>query len=233
MAYHMAEALYRLLSWLSPTFPVGSFAHSGGLEWAVAENLIPNRAGLVEWIDDVLAHGCARNEAVFFVHAYRASADRDCARLMEVAQLAAACHPSRERRLEAIAQGAAFRRIAAATATCAALDLIAGIPDDALCYAIAVAVLAEGHGIALDPALTAYLHAQVANLASAAQRLIPLGQTDGQKTIAALEPGVMRLVAWALALPDGDPFDPLGSATLMADFATLAHETQYTRLFRT
>ena len=73
----------------------------------------------------------------------------------------------------------------------------------------------------------------MSNLASAAQRLIPLGQTDSQIAIAALEPAVAELVAWATSLPDGDPFDALGSATLMADFASLAHETQYTRLFRT
>jgi len=227
------SSLYRLLSWLSPAFPVGSFTYSGGLEWAIAENLLSDRKALAEWLEDVLSAGSVRNDAVFFVHAYRASANRDRVRLMEVAELAAACHPSRERRLEAIAQGAAFRRIAAATAPCATLDLTAGIPDDALCYAIIVGVLAEGHGIALEPALTAYLHALVSNLTSAAQRLIPLGQTDGQKTIAALEPAVNRVVTWALALAHGDPFDALGSATLMADFATLAHETQYTRLFRT
>jgi urease accessory protein len=102
-----------------------------------------------------------------------------------------------------------------------------------LCYPIIVTVLAQSHGIALTPSLTAYLHGLVSNLTSAAQRLIPLGQTDGQIAIASLEPAVAELVAWATSLGEGDPFDTLASATLMADFASLAHETQYTRLFRT
>ena len=227
------DGLYRLLSWLSPAFPVGAYTHSGGLEWAVAEGLVTGRPALEEWIGDVLAAGSGRSDAVLFVHAYRASADHDDLRLMHVAEIAAALHPSRERRFESTAQGAAFRRIASATAPCAGLEILAGLHDDELCYPIIVAVLAQSHGIALMPSLTAYLHGLVSNLTSAAQRLIPLGQTDGQIAIASLEPAVAELVAWATSLPDGDPFDTLGSATLMADFATLAHETQYTRLFRT
>ena len=227
------SALYRLMSWLSPTFPVGAYTHSSGLEWATAEGLVTRLAELVGWIDDVLAIGSGRSDAVFFVHAYRASVEGNQARLLEIAELAAALHPSCERRYETIAQGAAFRRIALATAPCAALNMVAEIPDDGLCYPIAVALLAQGHGVGLSPALTAYLHALVSNLVSAAQRLIPLGQTDGQKAIAALEPMVNRLVDSAIARSDDDPFEALGTATLMVDFASLAHETQYTRLFRT
>ena len=226
-------ALYRLMSWLSPAFPVGGYTHSAGLEWAIAEKLVTGRGPLVEWLEDVLAAGSGRNDAVFFVHAYRASAKRDDARLMEIVDIAGALQPSRERHFEATAQGAAFRDIALATAPCAALGRIAELPDDILCYPIAVALLAEGHGVEIPAALTAYLHALVSNLVSAAQRLIPLGQTDAQKAIAALQPAVGRLVAWANALPDSDPIDALGSSTLIADFASLAHETQYTRLFRT
>jgi urease accessory protein len=226
-------ALYRLMSWLSPAFPVGAYTHSGGLEWAVAENLVSGRVALEDWIADILDAGSGRSDAALFVHAYRASAACDVARLMAVADLAAALHPSRERRFEATAQGAAFRRIALATAPCAGLDMLAEVGDDELCYPIIVAVLAQSHGVSLAPSLTGYLHALVSNLASAAQRLIPLGQTDCQTAIAALEPAVARLVGWAMMLPDEDPFDALGSGTLMADFASLAHETQYTRLFRT
>jgi urease accessory protein len=227
------STLYRLMSWLSPSFPVGAYTHSCGLEWATAEGLVTGLAELIGWVGDILAIGSGRSDAVLFVHAYRASVERDQARLLEIAELAAALHPSCERHYEAIAQGAAFRRIALATASCAALNMVAEIPDDGLCYPIAVALLAQGHGVGLSPALTAYLHALVSNLVSAAQRLIPLGQTDGQKAIAALEPTVNRLVDSAIARSDEDPFEALGTATLMVDFASLAHETQYTRLFRT
>jgi urease accessory protein len=226
-------ALYRLMSWLSPTFPVGAYTHSGGLEWAIEEKLVIGCTTLVDWIDDVLSAGSGRSDAVLFVHAYRASENCDRQQLIYVAELAAALNPSRERRFETTAQAAAFRRIVLATAPCDALDLVSTIPDDALCYPVIVAVLVQGHGVALSTALTAYLHGLVSNLVSAAQRLMPFGQTDGQRAIAALEPAVRWLVDWSVALPEGDPFDALGSSTLMADFASLAHEIQYTRLFRT
>jgi urease accessory protein len=111
--------------------------------------------------------------------------------------------------------------------------MLDAIDDADLSYPIAVACLIAGHGIALEPALTAYLHGIVANLVSAAQRLIPLGQTDGQRVLRDLRLSVFAAVAEALTLPDGDPFDQMGSASLYADLACMAHETQYTRLFRT
>jgi urease accessory protein len=81
--------------------------------------------------------------------------------------------------------------------------------------------------------LTASLHASAGNLVSAAQRLVPLGQTDTQIIIEALRPHILAVAARAMALDDGDPFDALGGASLLADLASILHETQYTRLFRT
>lgn len=227
------QSLYRLMTWLSPAFPAGSFAHSGGLEWAIAEGFASDRGELECWLEDFLSAGSGRNDAILFIHAWHFAERCDGESLTELAELAAALHPSRERWLEAVAQGAAFRRIALVTAPCAALDMLTAIPDETLSYPIVVAALAAGHGIAPGAALTAYLHAVIGNLVSAAQRLIPLGQTDGQRVIAALEPAVHRLAQWAVTLPGSDPFEQIGSATLVADFASLAHETQYTRLFRT
>jgi urease accessory protein len=226
-------SLYRLLSWLSPAFPVGSFTHSGGLEWAVGEGLVCNRQQLEDWINDLLANGCIRNEAVIFVHAWRSSARHDDSSLREIAELAAALHPSRERRAESTSQGAAFRSVASRTAGEQAFAMLTAIADEDLCYPIAVAVLAQTHEINLRDALTGYLHGVVSNLVSAAVRLIPLGQTDGQLAISFLETPVMQLSDWTFRLPETDPVEQLGGETVMADFATLAHETQYTRLFRT
>lgn len=227
------QSLYRLMTWLSPAFPTGSFAHSSGLEWAIAEGLAANRTELQCWLEDFLGSGSGRNDAVLFIHAWHLARRGDKESLKTLAGFAAALHPSRERWLEAVAQGAAFRRIALATAPCASLNMLAAIADEELCYPVVVAVLAAGHAIAPGTALTAFLHAVIANQVSGAQRLIPLGQTDGQAVIAALEPAVHQLAQWALTLADGDPFEQIGSATLVADFASMAHETQYTRLFRT
>jgi urease accessory protein len=95
-------------------------------------------------------------------------------------------------------------------------------------YPVAVGVTAAGHGIALDPALHAFLHAVTANLISAGVRLVPLGQSDGQRVLAALESVVEATAARALATP----LEEVGSAALRADLTSLLHETQYTRLFR-
>lgn len=225
--------LYDLLSWMSPSYPIGAFAHSSGLEWAVEAGHAVDRESTGRWIGTMIEQGAIRTDLVLFTHAHRAVCAGDAGRFAEVAELAAATLTSRERRVEATAQGAAFRRIAAATVATPSLALLDGMADEDLSYPIAVACLMAGNGIALQPALTAYLHGVVSNLVSAAQRLIPLGQTDGQRLLRSLRERVFDAVAEVIAIDDGDPFDQLGSASLYADLACMAHETQYTRLFRT
>ena len=231
----MAEAaLYDLLTWMSPGWPIGAFAHSGGLEWAVEAGHVVDAAGCAAWLGDLLGHGALRNDAVLFVHAWRAAAAEDRARLVAVAELALASQTGFERRLEASAQGAAFHRIALATADHGRFAALLALAEDAeLAYPVAAAVQCACNGVALAPALTAFLHAAVANLVSAAQRLVPLGQTDGQRLLRGLRPKVFALAEEAAALPDDDPFTQLGGCTLVAELGCMAHETQYTRLFRT
>lgn len=228
---HMeGDALYRLMTWLSPAYPIGAFCHSSGLEWAVEAHWVTDRASTQSWIETWLDHGSGWNDAALFVHAYRAAVAQSRDRLKAVAALAAAAHPSSERRLEQLSQGAAFRRAALDSGAAPAFFVA---PDGEMSYPVAVAAMAAGHGIDLPSALTASLHAATGNLVSAAQRLVPLGQTDAQVIIEGLRPAVAAVVARATALEDGDPFDALGGASLLADIASILHETQYTRLFRT
>jgi urease accessory protein len=105
-----------------------------------------------------------------------------------VAELAAALAPSKERFLETTAQGAAFIEATRAAWPCAALDRLRALWDGPVAYPVAVGVAAAGHGIAAGPAVRSFLHAYAANLISAGVRLIPLGQSDGQRVLAALEP---------------------------------------------
>jgi urease accessory protein len=223
------SALYRLMAWLSPSYPVGAFSYSSGIEWAVEAGDVANAERLRRWLALVLAEGGGWSDAVFFVHAHRSLADPDDGALRAVAELAAALAPSKERHLETTAQGAAFIAATRAAWPCAALDRLAAAFDGPVAYPVAVGVAAAGHGIAVKPALHAYLHAVAANLISAGVRLIPLGQTDGKRVLAALEPVVADSARRALAAP----LDHAGSAALRADLASLHHETQYTRLFRT
>ena len=220
-----AGGLYRLLAWLSPSYPVGAFSYSHGLEWAVETGDVRTAEDLRTWVGDILAHGGGRQDAILLAAAWRARRGGDGTGLAEVSELAGALSPTRERRLETLAQGTAFR-----LATQAAWP--AGAPDEAagqVAYPVAVGVAAADHQVPLDAALVAYLHAFAANIVSAGVRLVPLGQTDGQRIVAALEPAVRAAAEEARAAT----LDDLGGCALLADIASMRHETQYTRLFRT
>ena len=218
--------LYRLMTWLSPGYPVGAFSYSHGLEYAVEAGTVTDAATLQAWLADLLRFGSGRNDAILFCHAHRV-AERPSV-LVEVAALAAAFAASAERHLETTAQGRAFAEATADAWPCAALDRLLRSWDGPLAYPVVVAVAAAGHGLALDLSLQAYLHAFAGNLVSAGLRLIPLGQRDGLRVVAALEAPFAATAAAALA----PPLEDLGGAAVLADLAAMKHETQYTRLFR-
>ncbi len=221
-------ALYRLMAWLSPAFPVGAFSYSSGIEWAVEANDIKDAATLKSWLGVMLVEGGGFCDAVLFVHAHRAVAENDDKALREVAELAATFAPSKERHLETTAQGNAFVEATRAAWGCEAIEKLKTIWGGPVAYPVAVAVASAGHGIAVEPALAAYLQAVAANWVSAGVRLIPLGQSDGQRVLAGLEAAVTATVRRALIAK----LDDLGSSAFRADLASARHETQYTRLFR-
>jgi urease accessory protein len=232
MATAMTE-LYRLMAWLSPAYPVGGFSFSSGLEWAIEAGDITDADSLQRWLAVMLGEGGGFCDAVFFVHAHRAAARADdpaaaANDLRAVAELAAAFAPSKERFLETTMQGRAFVEVTRAAWPCAALDRLIETWDGPIAYPVAVAVAAAGHGVAAESALTAFLHAVAANLISAGVRLVPLGQTDGQRVLASLEAVIAATRERARTMP----LDEVGGAAFRADLASLRHETQYTRLFR-
>jgi urease accessory protein len=217
-----------LLLWLSPAFPVGAFAYSHGLEWAVEAGDIFDAASLGAWLDDLCAFGAPRVDAMLFAAAHRAIAARDWRGLAETNELAIALAGSQERRLETSAQGLAFVVAVRAAWDCEALGHLPAAGGDPVAYPIAVGVASAGHGFALDSALPAFVVAVFANLVSAAVRLSAIGQTDGQRVLAALLP---RLTAMAAECADGD-LEAIGGCAFRSELAALKHETQYSRLFR-
>ncbi|MEL6235007.1 MAG: urease accessory UreF family protein [Pseudomonadota bacterium] len=242
-----------LATWLSPSYPIGAFSWSHGLETLVAQNAIHDPVSLECWIADVLANGAGRTDAVLLARAYRAAADP--AALTDIAALARALAPSLERLRETAAQGAAFERVtmaawgsdlpvapvapmapAAPAAPGAgdateASDPVLGVGPDpegaALPYPVALGRAAGQAGIALDLVLAMALQAMAANLISAGIRLIPIGQTDGQRVLASLHP-LCRQVA-AAAAADGAA---LGGCAILTDIAAMQHETLRVRLFQ-
>ncbi len=223
-----SSALYRLMAWLSPAYPVGAFSYSSGIEWAVESGDIADAETLRGWLAAMMVNGSGFCDAVFFVHAHLAAGNSERASLRGVAALAAAFASSKERHLETTAQGRAFIEATRAAWHCEALDLLSDAWDGPIAYPVAVGVAAAGHGIAAETAVGAFLHALVSNWISAGVRLVPLGQTDGQRVLAALEDVIAATAQRALAAS----LDDLGSATVRADIGSMRHETQYTRLFR-
>ena len=223
-----SAALYRLMAWLSPAYPVGAFSYSNGIEWAVEAGDIGDARSLERWLAVMIGEGGGFCDAVFLVHAHRAISAVDDVALRAVAELAAAFAPSKERHLETTAQGRAFLDTTRAAWPCAALERLLAAWDGAVALPIAVGVAGAGHGLPMAPVLPAYLQAMAANLVSAGVRLVPLGQTDGQRVLAALEPVVVATAERVLAAA----LDEVGSASFRADLASMRHETQYTRLFR-
>lgn len=213
-------ALVRLMTWLSPAFPVGAFSYSGGLEQAVSDGDIFDAGTLRDWLASLLAHGNLWNDAVLFAEAHRAADDR--ARLMAVAALAEALAGSAERHRETMLQGEAFLT-AALSWPHPVLEAL-----DKAAYPVAVGAVSGAHGIAAEAALAAYLHAIVSNLVSVAIRCGVIGQRDGVATLAGLEARIIDLAT----VTSASTLEDLGSATIRADITSLRHETLSTRLFR-
>jgi urease accessory protein len=270
-----AAGLYRLLAWLSPSFPVGAFSYSHGLEAAVAAGAVADRASLQAWIAAIVAHGSGRIDADILCAAFRASAAGDLAALDAANRRGVAYRATAELALESAQQGAAFLAtcmaawpepfIAAWTSRSSGNNKPSSPPTggrgqgeggwcgagefpltptlsptggegeeggafagQGVCHAAVFGAVAARAGIALRDALLGYLQAFAANLVSAGLRLGIVGQTDGQRILHALEPLVG---AAATAAMSREPAD-FGSATFALDLASMTHETQYSRLFR-
>jgi urease accessory protein len=224
-------AFLRLQSWLSPAFPSGSYSYSHGLEWAVEAGHINDRKTLVDWLGADLRYGVGRNEAIFFLEAGRYAIDDDRAKLVEIAELATAFRGTAEFVLESSQQAAAWLVTLRRVWPDRVLDWLA----ETLCErqlqpapGVVLGVHSARLRIPASLALPAFLQSYVANLVIAGVRLLPLGQTDGQLAIAELEDLVLATSAQATQ----DTIDDLGSAAFMVELASMAHETQYTRLFR-
>ena len=211
------QPLLTALQWLSPAFPVGSFAYSHGLEWAIEAGHIKDEPTLQSWLQDLIALGSGRSDAILVSLAHCAE---DRAALKSLNDLALALAPSSERRAETVLQGQAF---------CQTLKDVWDYDISGLCYPVAVGYGAFCAGLDRADITAAYLHAYVANLISAAVRLVPLGQTQGQRILLGLMPDILEVGTAALSASEED----LTSAGFLSDVASMRHETLKTRIFKT
>lgn len=214
------SALLRLMTLMSPSFPVGGFSYSHGLEQAVADGLVSDFVTLESWLSSLIEHGSAWNDAILFAESFRRSGE-NCTDLIELGEALAG---SKERHLESQAQGAAF--ILAAKAGGYAMP--EHLPAKAS-YAIAAGCIAAAQGIALVDGLAAFVHAFASNQVQVAIRLSLFGQADGVRMVAALERVIIETASRAAL----SSLDDLGGSTMMAEIAAMRHETLYSRIFRT
>jgi urease accessory protein len=222
----MSELQLPLAIWFSPMFPVGAFAYSHGLEWAQEAGDITDADDLRDWLSTLIQRGALHNDTILLADAYHAAVRCDANRVYEMNELALAMATSRERRLETATQGNAFLLAIKKSWPCASLDLLDRGEDVA--YPVAAALATAGHNLPLDATLNMFSLGFLTNLVSAAIRLGIIGQSDGQSVIAALIP-IIGETAQSCASKN---IDDLGGSAFRSDLASLKHETQYTRLFR-
>src|SRR5215510_13230339 len=224
-------ALLRQQTWLSPAFPTGAYSYSHGLEWAVEAGQVHDRETLVDWLEADLRYGSGRNEAIFFHEAWESASEDDRPRLLRVAELAAVFRSTSEFALESVQQSIACLGMLRRVWCDRLLDWLSAmlrklnLPP---ALAVVFGIRAATQGVPVSLALPAFLQSFTANLVNAGVRLLPLGQTDGQLAIAQLEEAVLS----ASAAAKETTLDDLGSAAFLLDLSSMAHETQYTRLFR-
>ncbi|MCF6303523.1 MAG: urease accessory protein UreF [Devosiaceae bacterium] len=209
--------LQLLTQWLSPAFPLGAFSYSHGLEWAVKAKDVVDEVTLKEWISANIIHGAGRNDAIFIAHAYRAE---EKTQLHEIEQLAKAFASSKERLQESTSLGKAFVRT---------LADVWGDEIEASSYSVVLGAAAKIHKLDLSLAMTMFLQSFGANLVACGQRLLPVGQKEGQKIITDFAPQIDSLVPEAI----NASLDELGGCVFRSDMASMKHEDQKVRIFRT
>lgn len=206
--------LITVMQWLSPAFPIGGFAYSHGLEWAINKGYVSNREELQKWVSDLLEYGSLKNDAILIKLVLKGSDPK------EINELALALCSASERLSETQLQGGAF---------CKIMREVWSLEIDDLALPIALALAAKNENIDQNLVVPAYLHSFCSNLISVAMRLIPIGQTDGQKTLRELSPLISDSVR-AVAKSDKDD---LGSACFLSDVSAMQHEYLQPRVFKT
>ncbi|MEL7380064.1 MAG: urease accessory UreF family protein [Pseudomonadota bacterium] len=217
MATDTETAAITLAQWFSPAYPVGAFHFSHGLEAVISSGYVIDAKSLKTWIESLLLHGSGRNDALFLAAAYHAA---DFSALSDVDSRARAFAGTFERRQEAQLLGAAFGRMTGALIDRDLSDLT---------FPVAVGRAVRLVDLPLRLSIAMYLQSFAANLVSVGQRLIPIGQTEGQAIVRDLAP---RYGAIAAACLDGN-LDDIGGFTVAAEIASMQHETLYSRVFRT
>ena len=215
----------RLMQLISPALPIGGFTYSQGLEWAVEAGWVDDSDSLTDWLHGLVDDALATFELPILVRLYRACVDADRERIASWGRLLYAGRESRELRLEERNRARALLTLLRDLGIDAAHEWRDVLAD---CQAAPFALAAVHWRITLDDCLLGYAWGWLENQVAAAIKLVPLGQTDGQRVQLRLAATLPDAVERALNTDD----DEIGAAAPALAIASARHETQYTRLFR-
>ncbi|WP_319532583.1 urease accessory protein UreF [uncultured Cohaesibacter sp.] len=218
------SALIRLITFLSPAFPIGAFSYSHGLEVAIAKGTVKDQTTALDWLQALLLHGGGWSDAVLLSQSWQAD---DIEAILSLNEFALAMAPSAERHLETVRQGAAFLK-ASKSWPIPLHTTLADAGVDNIAMPVIVGTVAKAQGIPLESILPASLHAFSSNLISVAMRLVPLGQSDGLALQAGLEATILKAASRARTAS----LDDIGTCCLASDIAAMQHEHLTTRIFR-
>ena len=217
--------LFNLLTIVNPSYPIGSFSYSHGLEWSIQEKEITDKKSLFEWLQTILYEGSLWSDSVIFYHAYKSLKSKNYSKFKKISDLSLTIQPSKERYMESVMQGNAFIKI---TKDISNYDLKDYNLRSDISLPIAFSVACDLHKLNFDDCLTGFLHSNISNLISAGIRLIPLGQTEGQKLLNELSDSIITIIPKVKKAK----ISRIGNCCWRSDISSMKHETQYTRIFR-
>lgn len=218
-------ALPQLLRLASPMLPVGAYAYSQGMEWAVEEKVVRDEQTACAWVTDLLRFNIGTMEAPLWRRLYRAWQEEDGVAARNWNQRFIAIRETAEFRAETLQMGGALKAVFAST-----LEIDTRLLDgvDAPAFPTAFSFAAHALGVPMREGLTGYLWAWAENQVATAMKLVPLGQSSGQRMLTKIIAQLPGIVETALGLPD----EALSNFAPALAIASSRHETQYTRLFR-
>lgn len=228
------ERLLRLLQLASPVLPVGAYSYSEGLETLVTWGQLPDAASLRHWMEQELTTGAMRLEVAVMARVYEAAIAPDLPALRHWNQWLSALREAEELRLQSWQMGRSLYQLLLDLdpSLTPLLEACGGTSNAdgnfAVNFAVVYAIAAAHWQIDSQAAILAYLHSWASNLVNAGVKLIPLGQTAGQRLLLSLAPAIARTTDEALVLPEDD----FGTCSWGQAIACMVHETLYTRLFR-
>jgi urease accessory protein len=220
------QQLLRLLQLASPLLPVGGYSYSEGLESLIDRGIINDRLTLQNWIAAELATGAIRIETAMVDRAYLAGVDADLDRSIYWNHWLSAARETEELRHQSWQMGGSLVKLAIEL-TPQLTDMFVAIGNPCN-YAIGFGIVAQSWQIDRAATILAYVHTWVANQLGVGIKSIPLGQTAGQQILWQLQAEIDALARAIPTLTDGD----LYACSWGLSLASMQHETQYSRLFR-